>query len=141
MDDLPPSTEAAAAPAQGQSAHAVSSHGHGTHDDHAHEHHELGFWRSYVFSTDHKTIGVQYLWGGLGFLFFGFGLMLLMRWQLAFPGQALSWANASNHIGYQFYQILYHLGLSGPPVELPAVPPDPNHPPLTQYIFGKDQMP
>ena len=21
---------------------------------------ELGFWRKYVFSTDHKTIGIQY---------------------------------------------------------------------------------
>jgi len=101
MDDLPPSSEAAA-PAQGQSTHAAPSHGHGAHDDHAHEHHELGFWRSYIFSTDHKVIGIQYLWGGLGFLFFGFGLMLLMRWQLAFPGQALTWANASAHMGYQW---------------------------------------
>ena len=27
------------------------------HDAH---HEELGFWRKYVFSTDHKTIGIQY---------------------------------------------------------------------------------
>ncbi len=136
MDDLPPSTEAAAAP-----AHDVSSHGHAHHDDHAHEHHELGFWRSYIFSTDHKVIGIQYLWGGLSFLFFGFLLMLLMRWQLAFPREPLTWTNACNNMGYQFYQILYHLGLSGAPVELPPVPADPNHPPLMQLIFGKDQMP
>jgi cytochrome c oxidase subunit 1 len=137
MDDLPSSSETAAAP-----AHAASSQGHGTHDDHAHEHHELGFWRSYIFSTDHKTIGVQYLWAGLAFLFFGFGLMLLMRWQLAFPGQALTWANASNHIMYQVHQILYHLGLmASAPVDPVPVPADPNHPPLMQLIFGKDQMP
>jgi cytochrome c oxidase subunit 1 len=136
MDDLPPSSEAAAP------VHAASSHGHGTHDDHAHEHHELGFWRSYVFSTDHKVIGIQYLWAGLAFLFFGFGLMLLMRWQLAFPGQALTWANASNHIGYQVHQILYHLGLmTSAPVDPVPVPADPNNPPLMQLIFGKDQMP
>ena len=52
-------------------------------------HHELGFWRTYVFSTDHKTIGIQYGLTALLFLLFGFGLMLLMRWQLAYPEQAL----------------------------------------------------
>src|ERR1041385_3565417 len=63
------------------------------HDPHEHaaehEHHELGFWRKYIFSTDHKVIGIQYLLTGLTFLFFGFCLMMLMRWQLAYPGQAL----------------------------------------------------
>src|SRR5438034_1035051 len=53
------------------------------------EHHELGWWRKYVFSTDHKVIGIQYGFTGLIFLFFGFSLMMLMRWQLAYPGQAL----------------------------------------------------
>src|SRR6202046_5476869 len=124
MDDLPPSSEAAAVSAHAVSSQGQSAHGHAAHDDDAHEHHELGFWRSYIFSTDHKVIGIQYLWGGLAFLFFGFGLMLLMRWQLAFPGQALTWANASNHVGFQIYDILYHLGLSGPPVELAPVPAD-----------------
>jgi len=52
-------------------------------------HHELGWWRKYVFSTDHKVIGIQYGFTGLIFLFFGFSLMMLMRWQLAYPGQAL----------------------------------------------------
>src|SRR5580704_15159012 len=63
------------------------------HDPHAHggehEHHELGFWRKYIFSTDHKVIGIQYGICGLIFLFFGFSLMMIMRWQLAYPGQAL----------------------------------------------------
>ena len=54
-----------------------------------HDHHELGFWRKYIFSTDHKVIGIQYLLTGLTFLFFGFCLMMLMRWQLAYPGQAM----------------------------------------------------
>jgi cytochrome c oxidase subunit 1 len=57
--------------------------------DASHEHHELGWWRKYVFSTDHKVIGIQYGFTGLIFLFFGFSLMMLMRWQLAYPGQAL----------------------------------------------------
>jgi cytochrome c oxidase subunit 1 len=46
-------------------------------------HEELPFWRKYIFSTDHKMIGIQYSVTGLAFLFFGFCLMMLMRWQLA----------------------------------------------------------
>src|SRR5436189_2145904 len=57
--------------------------GHGAH------HEPLGFWRKYVFSTDHKVIGIQYAITALLFLFFGFSLMMLMRWNLAFPGKAL----------------------------------------------------
>ena len=43
----------------------------------------------YVFSADHKVIGIQYAVTGLLFLFFGFSLVMLMRWQLAYPGAAL----------------------------------------------------
>ena len=50
---------------------------------------ELPFWRKYVFSTDHKVIGIQYGLTSLVFLFFGFCLMMLMRWQLAYPGKPL----------------------------------------------------
>src|SRR6266480_545590 len=72
---------------EGMPAHA---HGHGAAArEHVHAHEELGFLRTYVFSTDHKTIGIQYAVTGLLFLFFGFSLMMLMRWQLAYPGAAL----------------------------------------------------
>jgi cytochrome c oxidase subunit 1 len=55
-----------------------------------HDHHvEPGFWRKYIFSTDHKVIGLQYGLTALCFLFFGFCLVMLMRWQLAYPGEAL----------------------------------------------------
>ncbi len=50
-------------------------------------HEEASFWRSYVFSTDHKVIGVQYGVTALLFLLFGFCLMMVMRWQIANPGQ------------------------------------------------------
>src|SRR5689334_2997311 len=55
----------------------------------AHEthHEELDFWRKYVFSTDHKIIGIQYAVTALCFLFFGLMLMLMMRWQIARPNQ------------------------------------------------------
>ena len=59
------------------------------HVAHEAHHEELGFWRKYVFSTDHKVIGIQYAITGLLFLLFGFSLMMLMRWQLAYPGAAL----------------------------------------------------
>jgi len=55
---------------------------------HAHEH-ELGFWRKYIFSVDHKVIGIQYAVTGLLFLLFGFSLMMVMRWQMAFPGRPI----------------------------------------------------
>ena len=58
------------------------------HDDaHAHgEHHDESFIWKYIFSTDHKVIGIQYGLTALCFLLFGFCLMILMRWQLASPG-------------------------------------------------------
>src|SRR5437868_14868037 len=59
------------------------------HAEHGHDHHELPFWRKYIISTDHKVIGIQYGISGLIFLFFGFSLMMLMRWQLAYPGQVI----------------------------------------------------
>src|SRR5882724_13434466 len=59
------------------------------HAAHAAHHEEPGFWRKYIFSTDHKVIGIQYGISGLIFLFFGFCLMMVMRWQLAYPGKAL----------------------------------------------------
>lgn len=48
-----------------------------------------GFWRRYIFSVDHKVIGIQYLITGFLFLLFGFGLMMIMRWQLAYPLQPI----------------------------------------------------
>jgi cytochrome c oxidase subunit 1 len=52
-------------------------------------HEELSFWRKYIFATDHKVIGIQYGITGLSFLFFGFCLVALMRWQLAYPGASI----------------------------------------------------
>ncbi|HEV3214857.1 MAG TPA: cbb3-type cytochrome c oxidase subunit I, partial [Vicinamibacterales bacterium] len=60
---------------------AVGAHAHA----HAHEHEQSFVWK-YVFSQDHKVIGIQYTMTALLFLLFGFSLMALMRYQLAFPG-------------------------------------------------------
>ena len=52
-------------------------------------HHNESFWRKYIFSTDHKTIGLQYGITALLFLSIGFSLMMVMRWQLAYPDTAV----------------------------------------------------
>ena len=65
---------------------ATADHGH--HEDHGH-HHEPGFWQKYVFSTDHKVIGIQYGITAMLFLLFGFYLMMVMRWSIAYPHEPL----------------------------------------------------
>ncbi len=47
------------------------------------------FWRRTLFSTDHKVIGIQYAITAMVFLLVGFFLMMLMRWQLAYPGRPI----------------------------------------------------
>ncbi len=67
--------------------HAVAGHdaAHG-HDDHDHIHAEpTNPLFKYVFSTDHKIIGIQFLVSGLLFFALGGVLALAVRWQLAWP--------------------------------------------------------
>ena len=56
---------------------------------HAVHHEELGFLRTYVFSTDHKMIARQFLFLGLSMMIIGGFLAMLMRWQLAWPETAV----------------------------------------------------
>jgi cytochrome c oxidase subunit 1 len=51
------------------------------------------FIRRYIFSTDHKIIGIQFLLMSLIFLLAGGALAMLMRWQLGFPGRPLPIGN------------------------------------------------
>ena len=79
--------------------HAMQQKSHETQHQHGqdaphHDHHELGFWQKYIFSTDHKVIGIQYGITGLLFLFFGFTLMMMMRWSIAYPGTRIPLAGA-----------------------------------------------
>jgi cytochrome c oxidase subunit 1 len=53
--------------------------GHGQHQP------PSGFIWKYVFSIDHKVIGIQYLCLALFSVFVGMGLSLLMRLHLAWP--------------------------------------------------------
>ncbi|MGH7472788.1 MAG: cytochrome c oxidase subunit I [Candidatus Methylomirabilales bacterium] len=56
---------------------AIAHETHGTH--------ELGFVRTYIFSTDHKMIARQFLFLGLFMMLIGGLLAMLIRWQLAWP--------------------------------------------------------
>jgi cytochrome c oxidase subunit 1 len=40
----------------------------------------------YLVSTDHRHIGLLYAFTSLFFLLFGFSLVVIIRWQLAYPG-------------------------------------------------------
>jgi cytochrome c oxidase subunit 1 len=75
-------------------------------------HEELPFWRKYIFSIDHKVIGIQYGLTSLVFLFFGFCLMMLMRWQLAYPGQPLpligEWFSDESMVGGRMLPEFYN---------------------------------
>jgi hypothetical protein len=46
-------------------------------------------FRKYLFSLDHKVIGLQYALTSLIFLLIGFGLAIVFSWQLAYPGNAV----------------------------------------------------
>ena len=60
------------------------------HGAHAHDaHHELGFIRTYIFSTDHKMIGRQFLFSSVFMLIIGGLLAMMMRWELAWPETAV----------------------------------------------------
>src|SRR6266403_218024 len=50
-----------------------------------HHHPEMDFIRKYIFSTDHKIIGIQFLFTSIIFLGIGGTLALLVRIQLAWP--------------------------------------------------------
>ena len=53
-------------------------------------HQRQGFLRRYIFSTDHKIIGIQFLLTSLVMILFGGLLAMLMRWQLGWPGTPLA---------------------------------------------------
>src|SRR5580765_6397794 len=50
-----------------------------------------GFIRRYVFSLDHKVIGIQYYFLGLFSVFIGMTLSLLMRFHMVNPEAKIAW--------------------------------------------------
>src|ERR1700730_13612204 len=56
-----------------------------THESGGHHHPPSGFIRKYIFSLDHKVIGIQYYLLALFSVFLGMALSLLMRIHLVWP--------------------------------------------------------
>ena len=67
-------------------AQTIAHSGSELHGASAHGHHELSFFNKYIWSEDHKTIAIQYLFATLFFLIVGGLLAMGVRYQLAFPG-------------------------------------------------------
>jgi cytochrome c oxidase subunit 1 len=60
-----------------------------THEGGGHHHPPTGFIRKYIFSIDHKVIGIQYYFLALFSVFVGMTLSLLMRVHLVWPNAKL----------------------------------------------------
>ena len=88
-----------------------------TADSHAHDAHaESGighFISSYVFSLDHKIIGLQFLFSTLLWFLIGGLLALGIRWQLAYPWSNMPilgnilFPNEGGQIAPEFYTVLF----------------------------------
>ncbi len=84
---------------------------------HAHEHHEISFIRKYIFSEDHKIIGIQFLFTSIIFLGLGGLLALLVRIQLAWPHYEIPlihghFTDNGGRINEQFYNMLFTMHAS-----------------------------
>jgi len=87
--------------------------GHAGDDAHGYGHHELTFIQKYVFSTDHKMIGMQFLITTLLMMMVGGALALGVRWQLARPWESmpifghLKFATDGGQISPESYTMLF----------------------------------
>ncbi|AMQ57812.1 cytochrome c oxidase subunit I [Algoriphagus sanaruensis] len=92
---------------------AVGHHDVAAHDHHDHEHHD-NFITKYIFSTDHKMIGKQFLVTGIFWALIGGFLSILFRLQLGFPDMNLEflrpllggWIDETGKLDPTFYLAL-----------------------------------
>lgn len=97
---------------------ALETHDH-SHED-GHGHHEQTFIQKYVFSTDHKVIGIQFLITTVLMLMVGGALALAVRWQLAFPWESMPvigkvfglFHGEGGQISPEFYTMLFTMHAS-----------------------------
>ena len=97
---------------------AIESHS----EDHAHghDHRKQNFFFTYLWSTDHKMIGKQFLITTLLMLMVGGALALGVRWQLAFPWQNMPilgpvfklFVGEGGQISPEFYTMLFTMHAS-----------------------------
>src|SRR5215510_14412029 len=79
-----------------------------------HAHPELGFVRKYIFSTDHKIIGIQFLISAVIFLMIGGILALLVRLQLGWPHAEIPiikhwFTDNGGRMSESFYNMLFSM--------------------------------
>src|SRR4029077_13047242 len=86
------------------------------HETAAHAHPELSFVRKYIFSTDHKIIGIQFLFSSLIFLLLGGLTAMLVRIQLGWPHSSIpilgkAWwpGSAGERMPPEFYNMLFSM--------------------------------
>jgi cytochrome c oxidase subunit 1 len=87
---------------------------HDTHDAHDHHEHSSSFVTKYLFTTDHKMIGKQFLVTGIFWAIIGGGLSVLFRLQLGFPDMDMTflkpmlggWINETGQLDPNFYLAL-----------------------------------
>lgn len=92
---------------------SVAHHDAAVHDHHDHEHHD-NFITKYIFSTDHKMIGKQFLVTGIFWAIIGGFLSILFRLQLGFPDMNLEflrpllggWIDEAGKLDPTFYLAL-----------------------------------
>ncbi len=81
--------------------------------DHAHSSRLRASILSYIFSVDHKVIGIQFLISALIWMLFGGLLALAMRWQLAWPASDMPvlgrwlFGDQAGQISPSFYNALF----------------------------------
>src|SRR3954470_5431354 len=84
----------------------------------AHGHPELGFLRKYIFSEDHKIIGIQFLFSGLIFFAIGGLLAMLVRIQIAWPTGSVPFIGRwfphsyGDRMSPEFYTMLFSMHAS-----------------------------
>src|SRR5882672_5895946 len=79
-----------------------------------HAEHKLPFIRKYIFSTDHKVIGIQFLFLSLFFMIFGGLMAMMVRWQLGYPDKPMPLGTLfpesmmpEGHMGPEVYNMLF----------------------------------
>src|SRR5215470_10062342 len=87
------------------------------HTTAVHAHIEQSFIRKYIFSEDHKIIGIQFLFSTLIFLVIGGLLALFVRMQLGWPHGELPifkdvFQTAGGRMSPEFYNMLFSMHAS-----------------------------
>src|SRR5438445_1340836 len=77
-----------------------------THESGGHHHPPSGFIRKYIFSLDHKVIGIQYYVLALFSVFLGMALSLLMRIHLVWPSAKMPFTPGGQMTPEQYLALL-----------------------------------